>query len=98
MSVQSARDFIKKVEADQTLQERLEAAADLEARQRLVREAGFDFTLEEFSQAAQEVAAARGQEMSPEELEGVAGGAGKVGWCPFHGWCNKGCSNHGLVA
>lgn len=95
MSMQSARDFIKKIEADRTLKERLEAAADMEARQKIVRAGGFDFTLEEFKLAAQELAAAAGRELTPDELLQVAGGTGRSGWCPGH--CSSECSCHGGI-
>jgi hypothetical protein len=35
MSLESARDFLKKIDTDPALKERLEAAADLEARRRM---------------------------------------------------------------
>ncbi|MDD2901329.1 MAG: Nif11-like leader peptide family natural product precursor [Syntrophales bacterium] len=89
MSIQSARDFLQRIETDQPLQERLEAAADLEARRQIIRAAGFDFTLDEFKEATRELAAAAGRELTPEELQQVAGGSGGVGWgcskkCPYH--------------
>ena len=52
MSVQAARDFLKKADTD--LVARITGAADLETGLRLAREAGFDFTPEEFKQAAAE--------------------------------------------
>jgi predicted ribosomally synthesized peptide with nif11-like leader len=85
MSVQSAKDFLEKIETDQVLKERLEAAPDLEARQQIVQEAGFDFTVEEFKQAVEELAAAAGQELTAKELQDIAAGGGKLQWCPFHG-------------
>ncbi|RJR43254.1 MAG: Nif11-like leader peptide family natural product precursor [Deltaproteobacteria bacterium] len=92
MSVQSAKDFLHRIDTDQALKDRLAAAADHEARQKIVREAGFDFTLENFKQAAQELAAAADKELTTEELAGIAGGGGKEGWCPTHNWCIHGCS------
>jgi predicted ribosomally synthesized peptide with nif11-like leader len=85
MSVQSARDFLQKIETDQVLKERLEAAPDHQARQQIVQTAGFDFTVQEFKQAIEELAAAAGKELTPEELRDIAAGAGKHHWCPFHG-------------
>ncbi|MDD2901330.1 MAG: Nif11-like leader peptide family RiPP precursor [Syntrophales bacterium] len=84
MSTQSARDFLKKIEADQALMARLKAAAGLEARQEILRAAGFDFTLAEYKQAVKEMAAAAGQQLTSEELEGIAGGLGSHfgGKCP----------------
>ncbi|RJR43268.1 MAG: Nif11-like leader peptide family natural product precursor [Deltaproteobacteria bacterium] len=77
MSIQSAKDFLKKIENDKPLQDRLKAEADLEARQRIIKEAGFDFTLAEYRQAVGEAAAAAGKELTAEELEAMAGGLGR---------------------
>jgi predicted ribosomally synthesized peptide with nif11-like leader len=84
MSIQSARDFIKQIETDEALKERLEAAPDHETRRQIVQSAGFDFTEDEFKQMVGELAAAASQELTEEELQEVAGGAGRAGWCPFH--------------
>jgi predicted ribosomally synthesized peptide with nif11-like leader len=93
MSIQSAKDFVQKIETDQALKERLEAAADHEARLQIIQAAGFDFTLEEFKQAVAELAAAAGQELSPEELKDIAAGTGS--WCTtLHCWSKAGpCSS-----
>jgi predicted ribosomally synthesized peptide with nif11-like leader len=82
MSMQSAKDFLKKIKTDQALEKKLEAA-DPKARPQIVKDAGFDFTREEFDTAAKEMGGA--QELSAEELQGVAGGAGRAGsWCVFN--------------
>lgn len=85
MSIQSAKDFLERSETDQDLKDRLKTAADLEARRQIIQAAGFDFTLEEFKQAVDELAKAAGQELAPEELQKIAGGTGRAGFCPFHG-------------
>jgi len=77
MSIDAARDFFKRIDTDKALQDRLEAASDLEARKKIIRAAGFDFTLTEYQQAVEEMAAAAGQPLTPEELQQVAGGLGK---------------------
>jgi predicted ribosomally synthesized peptide with nif11-like leader len=82
MSVQSARDFIKRIETDEDLKEQLEAAPDHETRRQIVQSAGFDFTEDEFKQMVDELAAAASQELTEEELQEVAGG--RIGWCPLH--------------
>jgi len=83
MSMQSAKDFLKRVQADQAFQDRLETSGDLEARQRIIKEAGFDFTMEEYKQVAEEMAAAAGKPLTPEELQQVAGGLGqRFGYFP----------------
>lgn len=87
MSVQSAKDFLNKIEADQALKDRLEAAADHETRRQIIKEAGYDFNLEDYKQAVAELAAAAGQELTPDDLQEIAAGAGRVGWCPYHDCC-----------
>jgi len=86
MSIQSAKEFVQKFNADQTLKERLEAAANHEARLQLIQAAGFDFTMEEFKQAVAELSDAAGQELTPEELRNIAGGVGLPG-CWLHSSC-----------
>jgi len=76
MSMQSAKDFLQKIKTDQALQEKVKAASGLEARQRIIEAAGFDFTLAEYKQAIEGAAAAAGKELSAEQLEAVAGGLG----------------------
>ncbi|MDD2901316.1 MAG: Nif11-like leader peptide family natural product precursor [Syntrophales bacterium] len=84
MSIQSAKDFLQKIETDQALKDQLAAAPDHEARQQIVRAAGFDFTVDEFKQAADELAKVAGQELTAEDLHEIAGGAGRAGWCVTH--------------
>lgn len=91
MSVQSAKDFLQKIETDQALKARLEAAPDVESRQQIVQEAGFDFTLAEFRQVVDEVTRAAGKQLTPEELELVTGGLGKGHCAPgySYGYANR---------
>lgn len=96
MSLQSAKDFLKKIKDDKALEEKLEAA-EPKTRPQIVKDAGFEFTKEEYHQAAEELGAA--QELTAEELQGVAGGVGypyqpggpirpdepmRSGWCVFN--------------
>jgi predicted ribosomally synthesized peptide with nif11-like leader len=76
ISIEAARDFLKRVETDHSLRERLETAPDLESRQRIIQTVGGDFTWEEFQQAVEEMVAAGGQELTLDDLEGITGGAG----------------------
>jgi predicted ribosomally synthesized peptide with nif11-like leader len=76
MSVQAARDFLKKLENDKALQEKLKTAPDLEARQKIIKAAGFDFTIDEYKQVVEELTLAAGQEISPEESQKIAAGLG----------------------
>lgn len=84
MSIQSVKDLLQKLEADQALKKQLEAAADHETRLQIIRAAGFDFTVEEFKQAMAELSAAAGKELTPEELQDIAAGA-------VRGWHNSSC-------
>lgn len=66
MSEQAARDFIELVHADQDLASRLNEAASAEERLGIAKEAGYEFTEEEFMAARSRI---------PDgELETVAGG------------------------
>jgi len=76
MSVQAARDFLKKLETDSALQGKLKAVSGLEARQQVINEAGFAFTLDEYKQVVEELTLAGGQEISPEESQNIAAGLG----------------------
>jgi predicted ribosomally synthesized peptide with nif11-like leader len=91
MSLQSAKDFLRSLETDKTLQDRLQAAPDLEARRRIVQAAGFDFSLDEFNQAVDELAQASSRELTPEDLEQIAGGTARAGWGCAHDWPQQGC-------
>lgn len=82
MSLQSARDFLQMIETDQDLKARLEAAPDLESRWRIIQAAGRGFTLEEFRQVVEEMEAACSRELTPGELQDIAGGRG---WCACKG-------------
>lgn len=74
MSVQSAKDFLKKLEAEPDLHAKFKQAPNPEARQEMAKEAGFEFTSDEVKQAAAELAAAAGRELTEEQLQAVAGG------------------------
>jgi len=81
VSRQSAKDFLKRIETDRVLRDQLEAASEPEARRQIIQKAGFDFTMEEYEQVAEEMAAAAGKPLTPEELQQVAGGAGRRFGC-----------------
>ncbi|RJR43261.1 MAG: Nif11-like leader peptide family natural product precursor [Deltaproteobacteria bacterium] len=82
MSLQAARNFLRRIEADQALKDRLGATPDPESRWRIVQTTAGDFTLEEFRQAMEEMQAACGQDLTPEDLQEITGGAG---WCACKG-------------
>ena len=82
MSLESARDFLKKIQTDQAFRERLEAAPGLEARWQMIQAAGIDFTQEEFEKVVKEMMTNAETELTAEDLEEITGG---VGWCACKG-------------
>ena len=68
MSEEQLNAFLEKVKADTSLQEKPKAAADSDAVLAIAKEAGFSISADDLKNAQSEV--------SEEELEGVAGGAG----------------------
>ena len=72
MSEEQLKAFLEKVKADTSLQEKLKAAADVDAVLAIAKEAGFMISAEDLKNA-------QVTEISDEELEGAAGG-GKDGW------------------
>ena len=73
MSEEQLKAFLEKVKADTNLQEKLKAAADADAVVSIAKEAGFSISADDLKKA---------QELSKEELEGVAGGVNYLCW-PF---------------
>ena len=75
MSEEQLKAFMEAVKADGDLQEKLKAAGDADdAFVAIAKEAGFVISAEELQRAQV------GTEISEEELEGVAGGAGTERW------------------
>ncbi len=71
MSEEQLKAFLEAVKADAGLQEKLKAAADADAVVAIAKAAGFVIAAEELMKTQEEV--------SEEEMEGVAGGV----WCKF---------------
>ena len=69
MSEEQLKAFLEKVQGDTSLQEKLKAAADVDAVAAIAKEAGFSVSADDLTTKAQ-------SELSNQELEGVAGG----GW------------------
>ena len=65
MSEEQLKAFLEKVKADTSLQEKLKAASDADAVVSIAKEEGFSISVDDFAQS---------EELSDEELEGVAGG------------------------
>ena len=72
MSEEQLKAFLEKVKADTSLQEKLKAAANADAVVSIAKEAGFSISADDLKKA---------QELTEEELEGVAGGAVSCGPC-----------------
>ena len=69
MSEEQLKAFLEKVKTDTSLQEKIKAAADADAVVTIAKEAGFVVSADEIKTAQ-----SAPQELSDEELEGVAGG------------------------
>ncbi|QNI54188.1 nif11-like leader peptide domain protein [Synechococcus sp. BIOS-E4-1] len=65
MSLEQLKAFLEKVKGDPSLQEKLKAAADSDAVLAIAKDAGFSISADDVQ-----------NEISEEELEGVAGGGG----------------------
>ena len=76
MSEEQLKAFLEAVKADAGLQEKLRAAADANAVVAIAKEVGFMISSDELQRAQ-----AVGEELSDEELESVAGGAGYDCYC-----------------
>ena len=66
MSKEQLKAFLKKVESDTSLQEKMKAAGDADAVIALAKEVGFMISAEDIADAS--------SELSEEDLESVAGG------------------------
>ena len=90
MSEEQLRAFMEAVKADAVLQEKLKAAADVDAVVAIAKAAGFVISAEELqrAQAGQQA----GSEVSEEELEGIAGG-GRTNYCNKFG-CDSNCRKY----
>ena len=78
MSEEQLKAFLEKVKGDTSLQEKLKGAASPDAAIEIAKEAGFAISAEDIQSM---------QDLSDEELEGVAGGGGyaseaRGGVCP----------------
>ncbi len=78
MSLENAKALIEKLKADHEFGKRLEDEGDEASRIKIMKDAGFDFTREEFLQAAQGLGAGSG-ELTEEDLKTVAGGLSPEG-------------------
>jgi predicted ribosomally synthesized peptide with nif11-like leader len=76
MSIQAANDFVAKVRSDVELQQKLDAIGmnNLQNIVNLGLESGFEFTAEEFQQAAAQTWSDSAEELDEADLEAIAGG------------------------
>ena len=75
MSAENVQAFIEKLNTDETFRDQIINTGSDEARLQNAKNAGFEFTLEEFWSAAEQLAArAESKELTEEQLETVAGG------------------------
>ena len=72
MSLESAKEFTKRLMTDKAFRDKFSSIPDLAARKSAVAAAGYSFTKEEMHEALQH--AQKPGELSDAELEGVAGG------------------------
>ena len=84
MSLESARQFMAKIRSDQSFADSIKQTKPQDRKQ-FITNVGFDFSDDELKQAR--------EEMSDEELAGVAGGTWHPG-CTKDGHCVFTCENH----
>jgi len=84
MSEEQLKAFLGAVKADAGLQEKLKAAADADGVVAIAKEVGFMISADELKRAQ-----VVGEELTDEELEGVAGGTGvsQGGFTAVCRWC-----------
>lgn len=68
MSIESAREFLRKVKEDEVFKNKIASCNSKDERVDFIKKQGFDFTEEEFSQVC--------KELTPEALDQAAGGKG----------------------
>ena len=84
MSEEQLKAFLEKVKSDTSLQDKLKAATSPEAAIEIAKEAEFSITAEDIQSMQSETV-----ELSDDELEDVAGGAGRVAYNSQLTWCEQ---------
>lgn len=88
MSVESVKAFYTKLAKDEAFRGQFENAVSMDERRKIVQDAGYDFTQEQFEAATaqileSELADSELSELSEEEMVAVVGGAlSKLSICP----------------
>jgi predicted ribosomally synthesized peptide with nif11-like leader len=75
MSIESAKAFYQRITEDNDFRTPFEEASSKEERQQLIKDAGYDFTADEWQEAVAEIQATDfKEELKEEELEAISGG------------------------
>jgi predicted ribosomally synthesized peptide with nif11-like leader len=75
MSIENAKAFYQRMTEDRDFRSPFESASTKEERQQLIKDAGYDFTADEWQAAMTEIQATdSNEELQEEELEAIAGG------------------------
>jgi predicted ribosomally synthesized peptide with nif11-like leader len=79
MTIENAKAFYQRMTEDSDFRTPFESASTKEERQQLIKDAGYDFTADEWQAAVTEIQAAdSNEELQEEELEAIAGGVQAV--------------------
>jgi predicted ribosomally synthesized peptide with nif11-like leader len=79
MSIQSAKAFYQRMTEDDAFRTPFEEVSTKEERQQLIKDAGYEFTAEEWQDAVVEIQDTdSNEELQEEELEAIAGGVQAV--------------------
>ena len=79
MSVDRAKEFLKKLRTDKELTSKVKEAYT-EGIRRVAGESGFDFSAEDLGKAIRELEEQLSGELSDEDIDAAAGGTGNVGY------------------
>jgi predicted ribosomally synthesized peptide with nif11-like leader len=75
MSVESAKAFYQRIIEDDAFRSPFETASTKEEKQQIIKDAGYEFTADEWQTAMNDIGIAKStEELSEAELEAIAGG------------------------
>ena len=92
VALQSAKDFLAKMQADPSFAQKVVEASSRDERRALIGAQGFEFTLTELESAVAEVTDSLSEELSAADLASVSGGASRSGGNTFFSAAIKGFS------
>ena len=79
MTIESAKAFYQRMTEDNTFRTPFEEAPNKEERQQLIKDAGYDFTADEWQEAVTKIQTTDyDEELKEEELEAIAGGVAAI--------------------